>query len=348
MAKIITRMGDGSLEEMTEAELREDLERGSSDAAARAEVPTLSDDDIRLLMELFTCPYRFVGVPLGQEVVLTYDGPIGQFRRHAQFEDRCTAMNLFEGLLGGDTLEMAQYDYSYKSVKPFLGEECVALEQALLTTTAPLFYGAMPNMGLYTKPDGPYPNPMMLLPEGKIKEAQESYEEMVQALAADIFTVGSAMYECGAEGLDMDTTGAHGDADILAGLLATERLRAKYPDFPIMMGMAGEFIMGTHGQLEYKGQRLAGLYPHEQVKVAQAAGVSIFGPVVNIVTNESVPWNVARAATFIKPCTEAATIPVHVNGGMGVGGVTINDIPPADTVSRASAALVQICKVDGI
>ena len=33
----------------------------------------------------------------------------------------------------------------------------------------PLFYGAMPNLGFYTKPDGPVDNWAVLLPEGKIK-----------------------------------------------------------------------------------------------------------------------------------------------------------------------------------
>jgi len=348
MSKILTRMGDGSFIELSECELRADLEAGSQDAAMRAEVPTLTEDDYRLLMEIFTRRDRFVGVPLGEEVILTYDGPANKFRRHAQFEDRCTVLNMYEKLLGSDTLEMAHYDYSYKPVKAILPDEAGALEQALLTTHAPMFYGAMPNLGLYTEPDGPFPNPMILLPEGKIKEARAAYEDMVEAAAHDIVHIGETMYKSGADGLNLDTTGAQGDADILAGLKAVEILRKKYPDFPIMMGMAGEFIMGTHGQLEYDGQRLAGLYPHEQVKVCAKAGVSIFGPVVNIVTNESVPWNVARAATFVKPCSEVAKIPIHLNGGMGVGGVTINDVPPVDTLSRASSALVQICKLDGI
>ena len=35
----------------------------------------------------------------------------------------------------------------------------------------------------------------------------------------------------------------------------------------------------------------------------------------------SSPWNVARACTFVKECSRVATIPVHANVGMGVGGV---------------------------
>ncbi len=348
MSKIITRLGDGSLEEITEAQLQEDLERGSEDAAKRARVPTLTDDEIKFLMELFTRRDRFVGVPMGDEIVLSYDGGTNKHRRHAQFEDRCTALNMAEKLMGSDTLELCHYDYSFKPVKAILADECGALEHALLTTHAPLFYGGMPNLGLYTQPDGPFPNPMMLLPEGKIKEARAAYEEMIQTASDDIVHIGTAMYEAGADALNLDTTGAHGDADVLAALTAVERLKKKCPDLAVMVGMAGEFIMGTHGQLEYKGQKLAGMYPHEQVKVVAESGAMIYGPVVNIVTNETVPWNVSRAATFIKPCGEVATIPVHVNGGMGVGGVTINDIPPVDTLSRATTALIQICQLDGL
>jgi DNA-binding transcriptional MerR regulator len=38
--------------------------------------------------------------------------------------------------------------------------------------------------------------------------------------------------------------------------------------------MAGEFILGMHGGLQFEGKTLAGLYPHEQVKLAEAAGVA--------------------------------------------------------------------------
>jgi len=112
--------------------------------------------------------------------------------------------------------------------------------------------------------------------------------------------------------------------------------------------MAGEFILGMHSELEFDGVRLAGLYPHDQVKLAQQAGVTIFGPVVNTNTSESCPWNLSRAITFVKACCNEAQIPVHVNMGMGVGAVTVNDHPPIDMVSRASKAMVEICRLDGL
>jgi dimethylamine--corrinoid protein Co-methyltransferase len=257
-------------------------------------------------------------------------------------------MQIYEKILGADSIELGHIDYSFKPVKPILGTEQTVLEQTLLVTHAPLFYGAMPNLGLYSQPDGPFPNPSELMPLGKIAEARDSYEKAVEDAVKDIVYVGSAMYESGADGINMDTTGAAGDADFLAGLRASEILKEKYPDICIELGMAGEFILGLHGELEYNGTRLAGLYAHDQLKLAQKAGVTIFGPVVNIKPSKTCPWNISRVVTFIKACCEGAKIPVHPNMGMGVGGVPIVSHPPVDITSRASKAMVEICRLDGL
>jgi dimethylamine--corrinoid protein Co-methyltransferase len=156
------------------------------------------------------------------------------------------------------------------------------------------------------------------------------------------------MIESGADGINFDTTGAAGDPDFLATLRATEILKGKYPDICIELGMAGEFILGMHADLRYDGVRLAGLYPHDQVKLAQKAGVTIFGPVVNTNTNRTIPWNLSRAVTFMKACVQSSNIPIHVNMGMGVGAVTVTDHPPIDVVSRASKAMVEITRLDGL
>jgi len=93
---------------------------------------------------------------------------------------------------------------------------------------------------------------------------------------------------------------------------------------------------------------LAGLYPHEQVKLAQKAGVTIFGPVINTTTTDSCAWNIARVVTFLKACVKQSSIPVHANMGMGVGGVPLNSILPIDAVVRASKAVVDITQLDGL
>lgn len=348
MSTIETRLGDGSMVEMSEKELMEDLTAGSEDAAARAEVPPLNKEDYEYLMDLFKQPDRFVGVRPGREVIMSYDAGTLKIKRHALFEDRVNALGIYERFFGADTMELCHVDYSYKPLKPIASYEQGTLEQALLVTHAPLFYGAMPNLGLYTQPDGPFPNPMELLPAGKIDEARASYDLMVADAVKDIVFIADCMYESGADGLNMDTVGASGDADVLASFIACEEIRKRYPDFPVMIGMAGEFVLGMHGQMEYKGERLAGLYPHKQVKLAEQAGATIFGPVVNTVTNESVPWNLARAITFIRPCSEIAKIPIFANMGMGVGAIPVTDYPPVEIVSRASKAMVELCNLDGL
>ena len=145
-----------------------------------------------------------------------------------------------------------------------------------------------------------------------------------------------------------DTVGASGDGDFLATLKAIEILKRKYPEMAIEVGMSGEFVLGMHGRLEYDGVRLAGLYAHDQAKVVEKAGGTIFGAVVNTNSSKSLPWNLARAVTFSKACSERSSIPIHVNAGMGVGGIPLTNTSPTDATSRVSKALVEIGKADGL
>lgn len=348
MSKIFSRYGDGTPDWFTEQEIKEDLAAGTQDAAERARVAPLTDDDLTYLFEIMASSHVFVSVDRGKEVLLTYDAGTLKIRRVGVNVDRIQALQIYEKIMGADTMELCHVDYSYKPIKPIITMEQPIMEQALLSTHIPLFYGAMPNLGLYSQPDGPFPNPAELLPNGKIKEAQISLEETVEEAVRDIVFTGSAMYESGADGINLDSVGAAGDADFLASLKATRILKDKYPDICIQIGMAGEFILGMHGGLEFDGVRLAGLYPQDQVKLAQKAGATIFGPVVNTNTTESTSWNLARAITFMKACGEVAQIPIHPNMGMGVGAVPVNDHPPIDMVSRASAAMTTLCRLDGL
>ncbi len=52
--------------------------------------------------------------------------------------------------------------------------------------------------------------------------------------------------------------------------------------------------------------------------------------------------------TFVKACTEEATIPIHPNVGNGVGGVPMFEVSPIDMVTRASAAMIEIGRADGL
>ncbi len=345
---VLTRSGDGIRIEMSEDEVREDIIRGVEDAADRADIDPLSDDDIDYLHDLYTRPAKFVSVEPGNEVVLTFDEGSVKLKRLVVSIGRIPDLQIYERVFCSDTAELAHVDYSFKPAKPIIAEEQIEMEQALLSTVLPLYYGAMPNLSLYSQPDGAFPNPSELLPKGKVDEAREAYEGMIEHAVKDMVFVGSKMYEAGADGINFDTTGSAGEPDFLAALRATEKLKEKYPDISIEMGMSGEFVLGMHGEIEYDGTNLAGLYPHEQVKLAEKAGVDIFGPVVNIDSSETIPFNIGRTVTMMRACAEEADIPVHANVGMGVGGVPIVETPPTDSLSRASVALAEIGKQDGL
>ena len=61
-----------------------------------------------------------------------------------------------------------------------LGYEAQAMKTAQLNLIAPLQYGAMPDLGRYSMPDGPIPNWSELLPLGKIDEARDAQVEAIE------------------------------------------------------------------------------------------------------------------------------------------------------------------------
>jgi len=340
---IPTRMGDGSLVRMTRAEIEAEILAGAEAGAKRAKVEPLGEDEVAHLVDIFASAARFSAVDIGDEVILSSDGVGSQ-----DTGSRITDLQNYEQTVCTDTVELYHHDYSYKPIKPVLPFEQEIMRQTQLLLTVPVQYGAMPDLGRYTVPDGPIPNWSQLLPLGRIDEARAAQEEAVELAVDDIVYVAEGMYEAGADAINLDTAGAAGDADFLAALRAIERIRAKHPDWGIQIGMASEFVLGMHGELEYDGVRLAGLWPAGQMRLAAKAGASIFGPAINVNTGKTVAWNVARTCTIVKPCTDAAEIPVHLNGGMGVGGVPMHALPPVDAVSRASRACVDLLKIDGL
>jgi len=174
-------------------------------------------------------------------------------------------------MLGADTLELAHIDYSFKPVKPIVVFEQPILEQALLMTIPPLFYGAMPNLGLYSQPDGPCPNPGDLLPRGKIAEAIASYEEQIEHAVKGMVYVASHMYEAGADGINFDTTAAAGDAEFLATLQAIEILKDKYPRIYIQMGMAvAHGIASGIGGIRAAGDLVARMQVSRGMRIKEA------------------------------------------------------------------------------
>jgi dimethylamine---corrinoid protein Co-methyltransferase len=341
--RVLTRLGDGTFVEMTPSEIQADLLAGSELGARRAKVPVLGDDEIAHLLDIFCSPSKFSAVDIGDEVVLSFDGS-----GNADLGLPVSELLIYQNHHGADCIELWHHDYSYKAVKTVLSFQTQMMKEAQLAVVAPLNYGAMPDLGRYSRPDGPCPNWSELLPLGRIQEARDAQLAAVDHAVPDMVHVGTAMAEAGADGLDFDTAAAAGDADLLATLTAIRTLRAAWPDLGVEMGMAAEYVLGMHGELEFDGTRLAGMWPHDQVRMAAAAGATIFGPAVNVNTTKSVAWNVARACTIVKPCAEQATIPIHMNAGMGVGGVPMTPYPPADATARVSRALVDILKLDGL
>ncbi len=351
---IFTRMGDGERVRMPASEIKEDIQAGSADAARRGNIPELTDAEQQQMFDIMADPSRIVSVEPGQEVIVTDDGCSMSFYSGQDGGgvgaplSRLQAALTYERACGADTTSMGHSDYSYKPVKAIVNFEANEYYNISQVSTAPFFYGAQPNLGLYFQPDGPCPNAAELMPLGKIDEARAAQEQAADYLTDDLVFVGTKLAEIGLEGLNFDTCGSAGDADFLAALRGVERLKKEVPDLPILMGGSGEFVIGMHGDLYYNDQRLAGMYTHDQARAVEAAGADIFGMAVNTVTTESVPWNLARAVTYLKATTEAVDIPVHANVGMGVCGVPMMEQPPIDSVTRVSKTLVQIGKADGL
>ena len=347
--KYMTRMGDSSRVYMTEEEIRKDIDDGIADAVKRGKVPPLSTEDIEKLVEIITMPGVVVGVEFGRQVVSTSDSGCNELSEVYGIPIHKSAEVLvYEKVIGTDSQDFGWGDFSFKPVKGIAYRDAMQAQHAASECIMPLFYAAMPNLGLYTKPDGPVDNWSELLPLGKVNEALAAQEEACELAVKDIVNVAEAMHKAGVDGINMDTSGASGDADFLAALKACEIIRKKFPDMGVEIGMADVFVLGMHGKLTYDGTRLAGLYPHQQVKLCEKAGATIFGAVVNTNSSKSFPWNIARVCTFLKECSRVATIPVHADVGMGVCGIPLTEIIPTDIASRADKALIEICNLDGL
>jgi len=305
--KIFTRMGDGELVSMSLEEIKEDIVAATQEAAQRAEIPELTADEIEQLLEIMAEPSRAVSFYSGQD-----GGGVGVPMSRLQ------AVLTYERACAADTTSMGHSDYSFKPVKPIINFEMNEYYTASMMTTAPFLYGAQPNMGLYFQPDGPHPNPADLLSRGKIKEAQEVQEAAAEQLRQDLVFVGKKLNGIGCEGLNFDTSGSAGDADYWAALQAISDLKEAAPDLPIIMGGSGEFVLGMHGEVTFNGRQLAGMYPHQQAKIAEAAGAGIYGVAVGTNTNESVAWNIARSLTFVKEATRASKSLVQIGKADGL------------------------------
>jgi dimethylamine--corrinoid protein Co-methyltransferase len=112
MGMISTRYGDSTRVELNESELRRDLAEGTEDSAECGEIPALSKEELNHLYDIFSSPHRFVSVESGKEVVMSYDGTPIKMQCVQVNVDRIQCLQIYEKLLGADTLEMGHLDYS--------------------------------------------------------------------------------------------------------------------------------------------------------------------------------------------------------------------------------------------
>ena len=99
MGKISTRMGDGHRVKMPEAEVLKDLEAGTQDAAERAKIPPLTQNEIQYLFEMHQCTDKAVGVPQGKEICLTYDSGTTKLKRANISVSKIQSLQFFERAL---------------------------------------------------------------------------------------------------------------------------------------------------------------------------------------------------------------------------------------------------------
>jgi dimethylamine--corrinoid protein Co-methyltransferase len=347
-------MGDGERVNMSPSQIKTEIENGSANAAELARIPALTQSEADQLFDIIAEPGRVVSVPHGEELIVTDDG-IAECFAGTEADGgsgvsigRQAAVLSYERALAADTCSLGHSDYSFKPVKAILDVELQSYHNISMLTTAPLFYGSQPNMGQYFQPDGPFPNPVDLMPAGKITEAQKAQEDAAAQLCDDMVYIGRELDVMGCEGFNFDTAGSTGDAEFYATLKAARQLKKDAPGMAVIIGMASEFVLGMHGEIAFDGQRLAGLFPHEQVKLVESVGGDIFGPAVNVDTSKSFPWNLAKALTMVKETVKRAEIAVHPNVGMGVCGIPMLLEVPIDCVSRTSKALALIGRADGL
>ena len=140
-----TRLGDGSLVEMTPSEIRADLEDGTQQAAKRSKLPVLGEAELDHLHDIFCSNARFSAVDIGNEVVLSFDGS-----GNADVGSRLEEMLVYQNHHGADLTELWNIDYSYKAIKTILSFEANLMKQCQLNLVAPCQYGAMPDLGRYS------------------------------------------------------------------------------------------------------------------------------------------------------------------------------------------------------
>jgi len=127
--RILTRMGDGERLWLSASDVKADIDEGTTDAAKRADIPVLTDEEQKQLFGIIADPSRIVSVKPGEEVIVTDDGCSMSFYSGQDGGgvgipmSRMQAVLAYERASGGDTTSIGHSDYSFKPVKSIINFE---------------------------------------------------------------------------------------------------------------------------------------------------------------------------------------------------------------------------------
>ncbi len=196
-------------------------------------------------------PARFSSVDIGDEVVLTYDGT-----GVPQQGGRVAALYQAEQLYGADSCELYHVDYSYRAVKTVLPYEQQQMKEAQERVTIPVHYGAQPDLGRYSRPDGPWATgPSCCRRCASTRRGRRKRRPSRWPWP----TWSTSPRACGrrARRHRLRHLRRRRRRRLPGGADRCGDATRPHPDLGIEVGMAGEIVLGTHGQLEYDGVRLA-------------------------------------------------------------------------------------------
>ncbi len=147
---VTTRLGDGSLVRMTPSEIRADLEEATALGAKKAKTAPLPPDELDQLLEIFASNAKFSAVDVGDELVLSCDGS-GNFDSGTGSTSSTATRATAAPTSSSSTTSTTPTRRSRRSSR----SRPRAMKSAQLNLVAPLQYGAMPDLGRYSRPDGP-------------------------------------------------------------------------------------------------------------------------------------------------------------------------------------------------
>ena len=206
-----------------------------------------------------------------------------------------------------------------KTILPFQQQ---VMRTCQLRVTAPVQYGAKPNLGRYSSPTAPAANWFELLPRGDIAEARAAQVEAMEHATKDMCYVVEGMVDAGADGMDFDTTGGRRRRRPLghaARRQAGSATRARTP----ASRSAGRRVRDRHARRARVGGPPAGRPCGRRAssRCARTPAPPSSGRRSTSARRSRCAWNTARSCTVIKP--------VHGRGHAS---------PCTSTRARASAA----------